>query len=149
VHQRTKLPLAAVWLLAVLGVWVITTAVLAAMIGAFLPAVSVGALVSESTSSAAFASGVVGGPATAVALRVRRTHGRGRAVLSGLATGALIMLFAYSYLEATGTSMAGSWDALAPVFVVAVAEIAVAFVLRGSRVAVAGPEEEPGAEAED
>ncbi len=146
-HQRTKLPLAAVWLLAVLGVWVVSTAVLAAMIGAFSPAVSVGALVAESTSSAAFASGVVGGPATAVALRVRRSHGRGRAVLSGLATGALIMLFAYSYLEASGTSVAGLWRALAPVFVVAVAEMAVAFVLRGPRLAVAEPES--GAEAED
>jgi hypothetical protein len=59
------------------------------------------------------------------------------------------MLFVYSYLEASGTSMAGSWGALAPVFVVALAEMAVAFALRGPRVAAAGPEQEPGAEAEE
>lgn len=36
---------------------------------------------------------VVGGPVTAVALRVRRNHSQRRAVLGGLATGGVALLF--------------------------------------------------------
>jgi hypothetical protein len=62
-------------------------------------------------------------------------------VLSGLATAALILLFLYSYLEASGGSLPGVWDAVGPVFMVALAETALAVTLRGRRTApaAAGP----------
>lgn len=139
-RQGRLLPLGAVWLVTVLAMWVLTTAVLAVMIGAIEPRATVGQLATTAMGSAAFACGVVGGPATGVALRVRRTCGLGRAALSGLATAALIMLFVWSYLEASGTPVTGAWDVVTPVFVVAVAEIGLAFALRGRR----GPVTEPG-----
>jgi hypothetical protein len=72
---------------------------------------------------------------------VRRSYGLSKAALSGLATAVLIMLFIWSYLEASGTSITGAWSAVTPVFVVAVIEMALAFALRGRRVGVAdGPE---------
>lgn len=131
------MPIGVVWLVTVLAGWIVTTALLAVMAGTAFPHAATGALVTQSMGSAAFACVVVGGPATAVALRVRRTGSRGRALLSGLAVAALIMLFLYSYLEAYGTPVSGAWSALAPVFVVALAEIALAFTLRGRRAVTA------------
>ncbi len=65
-------------------------------------------------------------------------------MLSGLATAALILLFLYSYLEASGGSLPGAWDAVGPVFVVALAETALAVTLRGRRTApaAAGPNQQ-------
>jgi hypothetical protein len=139
------MPIGLIWPVTVLAMWVLTTALLAVLIRAGSGPVPPGALLSQSTFSAAFACVVVGGPATAIGLRVRRSYGLGKAALSGLATAALIMLFIWSYLEASGTSITGAWSAVTPVFVVAVIEMALAFALRGRRVRVAdGPE--PGAD---
>lgn len=134
------MPVGLVWLVTVLAGWLVTTALLAVLIRTAAGGMSAGALISQSMLSAAFASVVVGGPATAVALHVRRSCGPGRAALSGLATAVLIMLFLWSYLEASGTSIADAWSAVAPVLVVAVVEMALAFTLRGRRVVATGPE---------
>jgi hypothetical protein len=136
VKRHARLPVGLIWLVTVLASWVLTTALLAVLISM--------ALLSQSMVSAAFACVVVGGPATAIGLRVRRSCGLGKAALSGLATGALIMLFIWSYLEASGTSIAGVWSAVTPIFVVAVIEMALAFALRGRRVGVAGQPEPHG-----
>jgi hypothetical protein len=141
VKQGRRLPIGAVWLVTVVIMWVVTTAVLAVMIGATRPHATAGSLATTAMGSAAFACVVVGGPATGVALRVRRTCGPGRAALSGLATAALIMLFVWSYLDASGTSITGVWGVVTPVFVVAVVEIGLAFALRGRRAPVAEPSE--------
>jgi hypothetical protein len=138
VKRRSRIPVGAVWLVTVLAGWIVTTALLAVLIRSASGGTPAGALISQSMLSAAFASVVVGGPATAVALRVRRSCGLGRAALSGLATAVLIMLFLWSYLEASGTSIAGAWNAVAPVLVVAVVEMALAFALRGRRVMAGG-----------
>lgn len=134
------MPLGLVWLVTVLGVWLLTTALIALLIRAAASGgTSAGGLITQSMLSAAFASVVVGGPATAVALRVRRSCGLGRAALSGLGTAVLIMLFLWSYLEASGTSLTDAWTAVAPVLIVAVVEMALAFTLRGRRVMISGP----------
>jgi len=132
VKRLARLPIGLIWPVTVLAMWVLTTALLAVLIRAGSGPVPAGALLSQSTISAAFACVVVGGPAS---------YGLGKAALSGLATAVLIMLFIWSYLEASGTSITGAWRAVAPVFVVAVIEMALAFALRGRRVRVAdGPE---------
>ena len=132
------MPIGLVWLVTVLATWVLTTALLAVLIWAGPDHTAIGALISQSMVSAVFACVVVGGPATAIGLRVRRSSGLGKAALSGLATATLIMLFIWSYLEASGTSIAGAWSAVTPVFVVAVIELSLAFVLRGRRVTASG-----------
>lgn len=139
VKLRSRLPIGLVWLVTVLAVWLVTTALLAVLIKAAADWTSAGALISQSLVSAAFASVVVGGPATAVALRVRRDCRLGKAAFSGLGTAVLILLFLWSYLEASGTSIADAWSAVAPVLVVAMAEMALAFTLRGPRVLASGP----------
>jgi len=139
--RHPQLPVGLIWLVTVLASWMLTTALLAVLISMGSPHMATGALLSQSMASAAFACVVVGGPATAIGLRVRRSCGLGKAALSGLAMAALIMLFIWSYLEASGTSIAGAWSAVTPIFVVAVIEMALAFALRGRRVGVA-----PGAE---
>ena len=138
------MPIGLVWLVTVLAMWVLTTGLLAALIRAGSGHVPAGALISQSMASAAFACVVVGGPATAVGLRVRRSCGLGKAALSGLGTAVLIMLFVWSYLEASGTSINGAWSAVTPVFVVSVIEMALAFALRGRRIAVAVADSGPG-----
>jgi hypothetical protein len=140
------MPIGLVWLVTVLAMWVLTTALLAVLIKAGSQNAPMGALVSQSMASAAFACVVVGGPATAIGLRVRRSCSCGKAALSGLATAVLIMLFIWSYLEASGTSIAGAWSAVTPIFVVAVIEMALAFVLRGRRVVAADHESGPSAD---
>jgi hypothetical protein len=135
------MPVGLIWPVTVLAMWVLTTALLAVLIRMGSGPVPAGALLSQATISAAFACVVVGGPATAIGLRVRRSYGLGKAALSGLGTAVLIMLFIWSYLEASGTSITGAWSAITPVFVVAVIEMALAFALRGRRVRAAdGPE---------
>ncbi len=138
------MPIGLVWLVTVLATWVLTTALLAVLIWAGSSHTSTGALISQSMVSAVFACVVVGGPATAIGLRARRSSGPGKAALSGLATATLIMLFIWSYLEASGTSITGAWSAVTPVFVVAVLELTLAFVLRGRRV-TAGSDPQPDA----
>ena len=134
-QRRARIPIGLVWLVTVLATWVLTTALLAVLIWAGSDHASIGTLIAQSMVSAAFAGVVVGGPATAIGLRVRRSNGLGKATLCGLATATLIMLFIWSYLEASGTSIAEPWGAVTPVFVVAVLELTLAFVLRGRRVA--------------
>ncbi|HUC25112.1 MAG TPA: hypothetical protein VMA73_20575 [Streptosporangiaceae bacterium] len=143
--RHPRLPVGLIWLVTVLSSWLLTTALLAVLISTGSADAATGALLSQSMTSAAFACVVVGGPATAIGLRVRRSSGLGKAALSGLATAALIMLFLWSYLEASGTSITGEWSAVTPVFVVAVIELALAFALRGRRVGVAD-EPEPSAD---
>lgn len=140
------MPIGLIWLVTVLVMWVLTTALLAVLIATGSDDAPVTGLISQSTASAAFACVVVGGPATAMGLRVRRTCGLGKAALSGLATAALIMLFVWSYLGATGTSIAGTWSAVTPVFVVAVIEMALAFALRGRRVASTDSDPQPSSD---
>jgi hypothetical protein len=145
VKRHARLPVGLIWLVTVLASWVLTTALLAVLISMGSANVATGALLSQSMVSAAFACVVVGGPATAIGLRVRRSCGLGKAALSGLATAALIMLFLWSYLEASGTSIAGAWSAVTPIFVVAVIEMALGFGLRGRQVRAAD-EPEPSAD---
>ena len=134
----SRMPLGLVWLITVLAVWVVTTALIAILIKSVTPRASASDLILQSMLSAAFASGVVGGPATAVALRIRRSGGLGRAALGGLGTAVLIMLFLWSYLEASGTPLTDAWNAVPPVLIVAMLEMALAFALRGRRVMASG-----------
>lgn len=134
------MPLGLVWLITVLAVWIVTTALIAVLIKSATPMASASDLVSQSMLSAAFASVVVGGPATAVALRIRRSGGLGRAALGGLGMAVLIMLFLWSYLEASGTPIIDAWRAIPPVLIVAVLEMGLAFTLRGRRVMASGPD---------
>ena len=139
--RHARLPLGLIWPVTVLATWILTTAVLAVLIRMGTEHEPAGALLSQSMASAAFACVVVGGPATATGLRVRRSCGLGKATLSGLATAVLIMLFIWSYLEASGSSITGAWSAVAPIFVVAAIEMTLAFALRRRHVGVA---DEPG-----
>jgi hypothetical protein len=134
VKQCSRMPLGLVWLITVLAVWVVTTALIAVLIKSVTPRATASDLILQSMLSAAFASGVVGGPATAVALRIRRSGGLGRAALGGLGTAVLIMLFLWSYLEASGTPLTDAWNAVPPILIVAVLEMGLAFALRGRRV---------------
>jgi hypothetical protein len=143
VTRCSRMPLGLVWLITVLAVWVVTTALIAVLIKSAFPRASASDLILQSMLSAAFASGVVGGPATAVALRIRRSGGLGKAALGGLGTAVLIMLFLWSYLEASGTPITDAWSAVPPLLIVAVLEMGLAFALRGRRVMASGPQ--PGA----
>jgi len=143
VKPCSRMPLGLVWLVAVLAMWVVTTALIAVLIKSAIPRASTGALISQSMLSAAFASVVVGGPATAVALRIRRTGGLGKAALGGLGTAVLIMLFLWSYLEASGTPITNAWSAVPSVLIVAALEMGLAFTLRGRRVMASDPEPDP------
>ena len=142
--RHARLPIGLVWLVTVLATWVVTTALLAVLIRAGGEQVPTTAVFSQSVVSAGFACVVVCGPATAIGLRVRRNCGFCKAALSGLATAVLIMLFLWSYLEASGTSIADAWSAVTPIVVVAVIQMALAFALRGRRTRVAD-KPEPGA----
>lgn len=143
VKRCSRMPLGLVWLIAVLAVWVVTTALIAVLIKSDTPRASAEALISQAMLSAAFASVIVGGPATAVALRIRRSGGLGKAALGGLGTAVLIMLFLWSYLEASGTPITDEWSAVPLVLIVAVLEMGLAFTLRGRRVMASDPEPDP------
>ena len=140
VKRCSRMPLGLVWLITVLAVWVVTTALIAVLIKSATPRASASDLILQSMLSAAFASGVVGGPATAVALRIRRSGGLGKAALGGLGTAVLIMLFLWSYLEASGTPITDAWNAIPPILIVAVLEMGLAFTLRGRRVIASDPQ---------
>jgi hypothetical protein len=140
VKQSARMPLGLAWLIAVAAVWLVATALIAVLIKAAFGGTPVGALIGQSMLSAAFASVAVGGPATAVSLRIRRTCGFGKAALGGLGMAVLIMLFLWSYLEASGTPITGAWSAVPPILIVAVVEMGLAFTLRGRRAMTSGPE---------
>jgi hypothetical protein len=140
VHRRAAIPLGLVWLLTVLGTWVLTTAAVAVLIGVRQDPAAIAALVGQSALSAALACVVVGGPATAVALHVRRRRGLGPAALTGLGIAALILLFIWSYMAASGTGLRDTWAAVTPALVVTIVQLALAFTLRGRR---PGPEPAP------
>jgi len=131
VHRRARFPLALVWLMTVLGSWLATTAVLAVLIGARGGRSPVGGLVSQSMASALLACVVVGGPATAVALRVWRSHRFGQAALAGTAIAVVILLFIWSFMAASGTALAGAWSAVTPALVVTMLQLALALALCG------------------
>jgi hypothetical protein len=133
VQRRAAIPLGLVWLLTVLGTWLLTTASLALLNGARTGSAGVAGLVGQSALSAALACVVVGGPATAVALRVRQRHGLGRAGLTGLGVAALVLLFILSYMAASGIALRDTWSAVAPTLVVAGVQLALAFMVRGRR----------------
>lgn len=132
-QRRAAIPLGLVWLLTVLGTWLLTTAALTLLNGAHISDSGLAGLVGQSALSAALACVVVGGPATAVALHVRQRHGLGPAVLTGLGVGALILLFIWSYMEATGIALRDTWSAFTPTLVVTAVQLAVAFAVRGRR----------------
>jgi hypothetical protein len=133
VQRRAAIPLGLVWLLTVLGTWLLTTASLALLNSARTSDAGVAALLGQSGLSAALASVVVGGPATAVALRVRQRHGLGPACLTGLGVGALILLFIWSYMAASGIALRDPWSAVAPTLVVTAVQLGLAFAVRGRR----------------
>jgi hypothetical protein len=147
VQRRAAIPLGLVWLLTVLGTWALTTAALAALISAGNSASAIAGLVGQSAQSAALACVVVGGPATAVALCVRRRHGLGPAALAGLGVAALILVFIWSYMAASGTALRDTRGAVPPVLVVTVVQLGVAFLIRGRRAPTVAPEP-TGAEPE-
>jgi hypothetical protein len=132
-QRRAAIPPGLVWLLTVLGMWVLTTAALAVLIGSGTDQSPISGLVGQSALSAALACVVVGGPATAVALRVRRRHRLGPAALAGLAVAALVLAFIWSYLAASGAELRNTWSSVAPALVVTAVQLGVAFVLRGRR----------------
>jgi hypothetical protein len=133
VQRRAAIPLGLVWLLTVLGTWLLTTAALTLLNGARISDAGLADLVGQSALSAALACVVVGGPATAVALRLRQRHGLGPAVLTGLGVAALILLFIWSYMAATGIALRDTWSAVTPTLVVTAVQLAVAFAVRGRR----------------
>ncbi len=132
-QRRAAIPLGLVWLLTVLGTWLLTTASLAVLISTRTGHAGVAGVVGQSAFSAALACVVIGGPATAVALRVRQRHGLGPAGLTGLGVAALILLFIWSYMEASGIALRDTWSAVTPTLIVTAVQLALAFVLRGRR----------------
>jgi hypothetical protein len=130
VKRQLLVPLAVVWLAAVVAAWFATMPMLAFLIKVTSHHTTVGSLVGRAAISATFACVVVGGPVTAVALHLRRKHSPVRAVLSALATGGVILLFFYSYVAAAGMPVGGAWKALLPLVIIAPAELALALALR-------------------
>jgi peptidoglycan/LPS O-acetylase OafA/YrhL len=130
VKRQLTMPLSMVWLATVVAAWLVTMPLLVLLIRVTVHHASVGDLVGRAALSATFACVFVGGPVIAVALRVRRNHSQRRAVLSGVATGSVVLLFFYSYVAAAGTPVGGAWKALLPLVVVTVAELALALRLR-------------------
>jgi uncharacterized membrane protein len=118
------------WLTTVVATWLVTLPLLAFLIKVPLHQTSARGLAGMAVVSATFARVVVGGSASAVALRVLRKHGQRRAALSGLATAGVVLLFFYSYVAATGAHLAAAWKALLPLVIVTAAELAVALRLR-------------------
>jgi hypothetical protein len=146
VQRRAAIPLGLVWLLTVLGTWLLTTASLALLNGARTSNGGAAGLVGQSALSAALACVIVGGPATAVALHVRQRHGLGPAGLTGLGVAALILLFIWSYMAASGIALRDTWSAVTPTLVVTAVQLALAFAVRGRRPAPPPP---PPAEPAD
>jgi hypothetical protein len=133
VQRRAAIPLGLVWLLTVLGTWLLTTAALALLNAARISSAGLAGLMGQSVLSAALACVVVGGPATAVALHVRRRRGLGPAGLTGFGVAVLILLFIWSYMAASGIALRDTWSAVTPTLVVTAVQLAVAFAVRGRR----------------
>jgi hypothetical protein len=112
------MPVGVVWLVVVAGTWLLTAPLLAVLIKTTDARSTPADLIGQAAASATYASVVVGGPATAVALRVRRRSSQRRAALSGLATTVLVLLFSWSYVAATGTSIPWAWQPLLPLVIV-------------------------------
>ncbi len=142
-QRRAAIPLGLVWLLTVLGTWLLTTVSLALLNRVHTGHAGVADLVGQSALSAALACVVVGGPATAVALRVRQRRGLGPAALTGLVVAALTLLFIWSYMAASGTALQDPWSAVTPALVVTIVQLGLAFTLRGRRPEPPPPQAEP------
>ncbi len=132
-QRRAAIPLGLVWLVTVLGTWLLTTVSLVLLISARTGHPGVAGLAGQSALSASLACVVVGGPATAVALHVRQRHGLGPASLTGLCVAALILLFIWSYMAAAGIALRDTWSAVTPTLVVTVVQLSLAFAVRGRR----------------
>jgi hypothetical protein len=130
VKRQLIMPVGAAWLVVVAAAWVVTTALLAALIRTTGGNATAAHVIGQATVSATFVCIVVGGPATAVALRARRRHSLRRAALSGLATAVLVLLFLGSYVAATGTPVPWTWQALVPLVIVTAAQLSLALRLR-------------------
>ena len=128
--RQLLVPLGVVWLAAVVAAWLATMPILALLIKVTSHHTTVGGQVGLAAISATFACVVVGGPVTAVALRMRQNHGPLHAVLSAFATGGVVLLFFYSYVAAAGAPVAGAWKALLPLVIITPAELALALALR-------------------
>ena len=137
------MPAGVVWLAAVVAAWLVTTPLLALLIKATGDRTSAGDVIGLAAASATLACLLIGGPASAVALRVRRHHSQRRAVVSGLATGGVVLLFLWSYVAATGTSVPDAWQALPPLVIVTAAQLALALRLRRHCRAEVPPEQAP------
>jgi peptidoglycan/LPS O-acetylase OafA/YrhL len=135
-----------VWLVAVAVTWVATAVLLAVLINAIGSGASAGHVIGQAAASATLACVVVAGPATAVALRVNRRHRRHRAALSGVGTAALILLFFWSFMTATGAPLQWAWQTLVPLVIVTGAQLALALALR-RRCRDAPPQQVPPGQA--
>ncbi len=145
--RQLTVPVTVVWVTAVVVTWVVTTAVLAPLIKATGDRASAAHLIGEAAVSATFACVIVGGPAAAVALRVRRRQSCRRAVLSGVATAALVLLFFWSYVAATGERVPWAWQALLPLVLVMTVELSLALWLRRRCRDETAPEQTPPGQA--
>jgi peptidoglycan/LPS O-acetylase OafA/YrhL len=130
VKRQLTMPVGVIWLITVVATWVATTPVLALLIRTTDSHSTAAHVIGQAAASATFACIIVGGPATAVALRGRRRRSGRRAVLGGLATAVLVLLFFWSYVAATGTSVPWAWQALLPLIVVTAAQLSLALRLR-------------------
>jgi hypothetical protein len=130
VKRHVIMPVSVAWLVVVVAAFVVTTALLAALIRTTDGTATAAHVIGQATVSATFACLVVGGPATAVALRTRRCQSMRRAALSGLATAVLVLLFLGSYVAATGTPVPWTWQALVPLVIVTAAQLSLALRLR-------------------
>jgi hypothetical protein len=124
------MPVGVAWFISVAVTWLVTTPLLALLIKATGDHRSAGDLIGLAAASATFACVVVGGPATAVALRVRGRNRQRRAVLSGLVTAGVVLLFFWSYVAASGTSVPAAWPALLPQVIITAAQLGLALRLR-------------------
>jgi hypothetical protein len=118
VKRPLTMPVGVVWLVVVAGTWLLTAPLLAVLIRTTDGRSTSADLIGQAAASATYACVVVGGPATAVALRVRRRSSQRQAALSGLATTVLVLLFSWSYVAATGTSIPWAWQPLLPLVIV-------------------------------
>jgi hypothetical protein len=130
VKRQLLVPLGVVWLAAVVAAWLVTMPMLALLIKVTGHHRTIGGLVGLAAISATFACVVVGGTVTAVALRLRRNHSPRHAAARGLATGAVVLLFFYSYVAAAGAPVTGAWKALLALVIISPAELALALALR-------------------
>jgi hypothetical protein len=127
IRQRAGL----IWLVAVAGTWLLTTTLIALLIGLRHSHPPAGELLSQASASALLACVVIAGPATAAALRVRRSYGFCPAALAGLAVAAGVLVFIWSFMAASGAALRGSWTAITPALLVTVVELVVALAMRG------------------